>query len=120
MVIAVAPWSRKGGTENGSAAAALDIELNVLGFLGEVLATPYKATFRIANEVVEIDLSVLQVPIDVAKAGPQDVAVVDTDVFGGVVEAHGDGLNWDSVVQLESSGFREKSVGERDLVEVAD
>ncbi len=87
------------GTENGGS-AALDGEGDVLSAVGEVLSSPLKGAFLvvsygfaeqrrhcqhtvvIANELVEIDLGIDLVAPRVAEAGPEDMAVVNTDVLG--------------------------------------
>lgn len=55
-------------------------------------------TIDTANVVVEVDLSVLQISIAVAKAGPQDVAIINADIFSRVLESHGDVVKLKRVV----------------------
>ena len=42
----------------------------------------------VANVVVEINLGVVPLSISPLEAGPQDMAIVDADVLGRVVESH--------------------------------
>jgi hypothetical protein len=79
--------------------------VGVLSRLREVLAIPLEVACRIvstkhvsavmmlhavdvADELVEVDLSILPRAISLLETGPQDVAIVDADVLGGVVESH--------------------------------
>jgi hypothetical protein len=46
-------------------------------------------TVVVADVLVEIDLGVLPLAITALEAGPEDVAIVDANILGGVVERHG-------------------------------
>lgn len=45
-------------------------------------------TVDVANVVVQVDLRVIPLSIHALKTGTKHVAVVNTDVFSGVVERH--------------------------------
>jgi hypothetical protein len=51
-----------------------------LDFAGAILLEHWALTVAVANELVEIDLGIHLVAISVTEPGPEDVAVVDTDV----------------------------------------
>lgn len=71
---------------------ALDREVDVLGAVREVLASPGEKAVIVSEEVVEVNLGLDLLALAVGEGGAEDVAVVDADVLGAVVERHGDGF----------------------------
>ena len=82
------------GAEDGNGAITLDGEVGVLAGVREVLAVPGEVAIDVANELVKVDLGVLPLAVTLLEAGPQDVAIVDTDVLSGVVESHCELIGW--------------------------
>ena len=94
----------EGSTEDRDLASTLDGEVDVVSRAGETLAVPVEVAFDIiskgtglwnsqltvvvAEDLVKVDLSVAPLAIATLETGPEDVAVVDTDVLSRVVESH--------------------------------
>jgi hypothetical protein len=66
-----------------------------------VAGTIEELTVNVANVLVEIDLGVVPLAVAGLETGPQDMAVVDSDVLSGVVESH---LGWCWVFVSVSEG----------------
>jgi hypothetical protein len=76
------------GAEDWDGAITLDGEVGALSSVREVLAIPREVAVNVADELVEVDLSILPLAVTPLETGPQDVAIVDADVLSGVVESH--------------------------------
>jgi hypothetical protein len=94
----------EGGAEDGDVAVSLKCEVNFVGGMGEALTIPDEVaccrlvravlnssvfhTVVVADVLIEIDLSIVPLAVGLLKTSPQDMAVINADIFGRVVEGH--------------------------------
>jgi hypothetical protein len=74
------------GTENRDTIVALEVEGDVGSRAGEALTTPLESTIVVADVVVKIESRLDVLVLAVTALGVEDVAVLEPDVLGALVE----------------------------------